>query len=415
MPHSIRFSRALIATTALVVGVASPLSLRGANDAPASATQTSPKIVIPQGYILGADLSSIPASEDRGAVYMDKGKKMDILQIFKAHGFNYVRVRIFVDPTAPGGYSPQGYCGLEQTIKFGQRIKAAGMGFLLDFHYSDTWADPGKQTKPAAWRDMDLPTLAKTVHDYTKDVITKLKAAGAEPDMVQTGNEITPGMLLNAMPGNRGGGSQVSTQPEGSTKNWDNLATLLKAAIAGVKEVDPKILVMLHIDRGHDNKTSVTWVDNALAHGVQFDIFGESCYTTWQGPPTVLQANFEDLVKRYPNLYFINDEYGGSIRDANGDIYKSATAATPSEANPHLPGIPPGLDWTMRAENDVMFNLPDGKGLGTFIWEPTQNGNEQALFSRDPATGANVANQQMYLFDAMAKAYASRGTETLRH
>jgi len=397
---------ALSLTTLLVCSSANLL----AADSPAApAPAPARKINLPQGFILGADLSAVPASEDRGAVYMDKGQKQDILQIMKAHGFNYVRLRIFVDPTAPGGYSAQGYCGLDQTIKFGKRIKDAGMGFLLDFHYSDTWADPGKQTKPAAWRDMDLPELTKTVHDYTKDVVSKLKAAGAEPDMVQVGNEITPGMLLNAMPGNRGGqASKISDQPEGSTKNWDNLAALLKAGIAGTEEVDPNILVMLHIDRGHDNKTTVTWVDNALSHGVKFDILGESCYTTWQGPPSVIQANFDDLVKRYPNLYFINDEYGGSIRNENGDVFKKQGDATPAQTNPNLPNIAKGLDWTKRAANDVMYGLADNKGLGTFIWEPTQNGNYQTLFTRDPATGANVANQEMYLYDDMAKAYASR-------
>jgi arabinogalactan endo-1,4-beta-galactosidase len=161
---------------------------------------------------------------------------------------------------------------------------------------------------------------------------------------------------------------------------------------------------MLHIDRGHDNKTTVTWVDNALSHGVQFDILGESCYTTWQGPPYLLQANFENLVKWYPNLYFINAEYGGSIRNANGDIFKNETDTTPSQVNTYF-DFPKGLDWTKRAENDIMFNLPGGKGLGTFIWEPTGSANYASLFSRDPATGAQVANQEMYMYDDMAKAY----------
>ena len=145
--------------------------------------------------------------------------------------------------------------------------------------------------------------LIKTVHDYTKDVITQLKTAGGEPDMVQIGNEITPGMLLNAMPGGRGGGGArtVSTQLEGSTGNWDLLASLLKAGIAGTKEADPRILIVLHIDKGGDNAASRSWVDAALAHGVSFDILGESCYTRYQGPPAGWKANFDDLAASYPN------------------------------------------------------------------------------------------------------------------
>ncbi len=385
------------------------------NGPPAFAS-SGKKISLAQGYIIGADLSAVPAEEARGVQYMDQGKVRDILEIMKAHGFNYVRLRIFVDPTdrASNGYSPQGYCGLEQTIIFGKRIKAAGMGLLLDFHYSDSWADPGKQTKPHAWWDLDLPDLVRAVHDYSKDVITKMKAAGVEPDMMQPGNEITPGMLLNTLPASGRGGAarQISTQPEGSTKNWNYLAALLKAGIAGVKEVNPNIVIMLHIDKGGNNKVTHAWVDGALSHGVEFDVLGESCYsnTAWQGPITKQVANFTELVKSYPNLYFINDEYGGSMRNADNDQVDNN--------NPNLVVLQKpewstdGLDWSKRWANDMMFEIPNEKGLGAFIWEPTQNINQESLFTnvRDPATGQNhpTANQEMYLYDKMAKSYASR-------
>jgi arabinogalactan endo-1,4-beta-galactosidase len=352
---------------------------------------------LPQGYILGADISSVQQAEDRGTIYSDKGQPMDILQIFKSHGFNYIRLRIFVDPTkgdagTPRAYSPEGYCDLPHTIKFAQRVKAAGLNFLLDFHYADDWADPGHQWKPSAWQGLTFPELVQAVHDYTKDALTQLKAAGAEPDMVQIGNEITPGMIWpDGRLGNGGGG-------------WDNLAALLKAGIAATREVDPKILVMLHIDKGQDNRATVSWVDNALQRGVEFDILGESCYTTWQGPPQTIQANFEALAKKYPNLAFINDEYGGGRLDASrnllgGQSGRGSAGSTVVQANPY-PGQYKDADWTMRAANDVMFNLPDHRGLGTFIWEPTQNGNMQTLFTR------NIANTNMYLFDQMAKDYA---------
>jgi arabinogalactan endo-1,4-beta-galactosidase len=213
-----------------------------------------------------------------------------------------------------------------------KRIKAAGMGLLIDFHYSDSWADPGKQYTPMAWASLSFPDLVTKTHDWTNDAIQQMKTAGVEPDMVQVGNEITPGMMVDH---------------GGSTKNWDQLAALLKAGISGVRDVDPRIWIMLHIDKGGNNAVSRQWVDNALSRGVSFDILGESCYTQWQGQPETWKANFADLAQRYPNLYFICAEVADQVRPAS----------------------------------DIMHDLPDHRGLGTFIWEPTQNGNRQGLFT----------------------------------
>ncbi len=114
----------------------------------------------------------------------------------KDHGFNYIRLRIFNDPARDSGYSPKrGFCDLEHTIQMAKRVKAAGMKFLLDFHYSDYWADPGKQYKPAAWRGLSFVELKKALYDYTKQVIQELKKQGTTPDMVQVGNEINHGIV----------------------------------------------------------------------------------------------------------------------------------------------------------------------------------------------------------------------------
>ncbi len=352
------------ALAAVLAGCVAP-ALAGNSDA----GKTAPSLT---NYIIGADISSVPASEARGIKYSDNGVQKDILQILKDHGFNYIRLRLFVEPANQGGYSRQGYCGLAQTIAMARRVKASGMGLLLDFHYSDTWADPGKQTKPLAWREMPLEQLVKTMHDYTQDVIAQLKAAGGEPDMAQIGNEITPGLLLNAMPGGRGGGGprSVSTQPEGSARNWDILSSLLKAGISGVKDVDPRILIVLHIDKGGDNAASRSWVDAALAHGVSFDILGESCYTRYQGPPASWKANFDDLAARYPKLSFIVAEVAYEIPESN----------------------------------EIMRALPDHRGLGAFVWEPTQSGNRQQLFDFNGA----VIPEKMAQYDKVVKDYQVR-------
>jgi arabinogalactan endo-1,4-beta-galactosidase len=294
--------------------------------------------------MLGADISSVQQAVANGTTYYDDdGTKKDILTLLKAHGFNYIRLRTFVDPTQPapnpaGGtfaaYSPQGYADLAHTITFGQQIKAAGLGFLLDFHYSDYWADPGKQIKPAAWASDNLANLTTALQTYTQNAITQLVAAGARPDMVQTGNEITPGMELTP-------GTAL-----GPTSNWKQLAQLLSAGINAVHAVDPTIKIVLHIDRGGDLATSETWLANAMSNGVKFDVFGESCYTAYQGQPSGWQATFTALATKYPNLRFIMAEYNAETSD---------TAE-------------------IRQANDILFNLPNHQGAGTFFWEPTESG-----------------------------------------
>jgi arabinogalactan endo-1,4-beta-galactosidase len=305
-------------------------------------------------FILGADITFTQQDIASGATFVDKGVPLPILRLLKNHGFNYIRLRTFVDPTQPapnpaGGtfapYSPQGFADLTHTVAFGQEIKAAGMGFLLDFHYSDTWADPGKQIKPAAWANDDLPTLTTALHDYTLNAIQRLVAAGARPDMVQVGNEITPGMELT--PGTA----------FGPTSNWKQLAQLLNAGIGAIRQVDPTITIMLHIDKGGDLNTSVTYINNAIANGVTFDVFGESCYVAFQGQPSGWQTTFNGLAAKFPNMKFVMAEYN----------------ADPANQT----------DTELRQANDIVFNLPNHRGLGTFFWEPTRhvNGNNPGIFT----------------------------------
>jgi arabinogalactan endo-1,4-beta-galactosidase len=301
-------------------------------------------------YFLGADITWTQQDVAGGATYVDNGVKKPILQLLKDHGFNYIRLRTFVDPTqsAPnpaGGtftpYSTQGFGDITHTVAYAQQIKAAGMGLLLDFHYSDTWADPGKQVKPAAWAGDDLASAVTHLHDYTKADIQALVAGGGRPDIVQLGNEITPGMLLS--PGTALGAS--------SKAGWPQLAQLLKAGIAGVHEVDPTIKIMLHIDKGGDLNTSVAFINNAVANGVTFDIFGESCYVAFQGAPSGWQTTFSGLASKFPNLKFVMAEYNA---DPNGQT-----------------------DNELRQANDIVFNLPNHQGQGTFFWEPTRQPNAQ--------------------------------------
>jgi arabinogalactan endo-1,4-beta-galactosidase len=296
------------------------------------------------------------------------------LQLLQDHGFNWVRLRTFVDPTQPapnpdGGtfapYSAVGYANLNYTVMFGQQIKAAGMGFLLNFHCSDYWADPGKQIKPSAWVGDDLTAMEAHLQGYTHDAIAALIARGARPDMVQIGNSITPGFELS--PGT----------PVGSASSWPALARLLQAGIAGVRAADPSIQIMLHIDRCADAATSIAWIQSALANRVSFDVFGESCYVVYQGNPSGWPPTFAAVAAAFPSLKLVVAEY-------NSD---------------------PSNEMEIKAANDMLFALPNRQGLGSFFWEPTHSGAWGPGLFTQQSNRYSVVPVRIDQFDRMRKTY----------
>jgi arabinogalactan endo-1,4-beta-galactosidase len=325
-------------------------------------------------FILGADITITMEDEHWGATYTDAGQPKSLEQLLKDHGFNFIRIDTFVNPGAAGGYAasmPQSFRDLAHTITLAKRVKGIGMGFLLDLHYADTWTNPGAQTPPAAWASLSLAALETRVYEYTKDAVSQLKAASAMPDIVQIGNEITNGMLWEV---GRASGS-----------NFGNLATILKAGIRAVREVDPAIQILLHIEKCNNNTTSQWWLDGVLAAGVAFDILGQSCYATapngvagYQGTPAEWQATFTALAAKYPNLKFIIAEYSAQ----------------------------------QRAANDTMFNLPNRRGLGTFNWDPTRAYDthpNHPLFTTNGAWNRFVAiPEMMALYQKMAIDYGLR-------
>lgn len=334
---------------------------------PADAGPTRPA----PSYLLGADITWVQADEARGATYSD-GMRRDILALLAAHGFNAIRLRTFVDPRAADGYDRQaGFGDLAHTLAFARRIRAAGMTFLLDFHYSDNWADPAKQCVPAAWQDLrTVEALAAAVHDYTRDVLAQLSAAGVAPQLVQIGNEITPGMLLHRCDAR--GQPQGMNPVNGSISSWSNLGQLLSAAARAVRETDPNIRIVLHVDRCNDLATSRSFVEHALAEGVSFDVLGESCYTAYQGAPSEWQKTLTRLAELFPQLQLMIAEYGPE----------------------------------QRAANDAIHGLPGRRGLGTFNWEPTHEGDwnrGHALFGTD-----GKATAELGVYDALKSAYADR-------
>ena len=288
--------------------------------------------------MIGADISFLPQIENRagwfsggGGRFFEDGQEVDAIEVLKNHGFNYIRLRIFVSPENKEGYSPgQGFCGLDSTLSMARRIKDAGMGFLLDFHYSDYWADPQQQKVPLAWVNLDYETLKDSLRSYTTAVLRAMERQGTLPDMVQIGNEVNHGLLW----------------PDGHIGNLDQLAGLLQAGVEGSEAVDPDMPVMMHIALGGQNDEARFWLDNMIARGVKFDIIGISYYPRWHG-------TLEDL---YSNLHDLVDRYNKPVNVVEYSDFK-------------------------REVHDIVFNLPNDMGVGTAIWEPL--GWMSGLFDRE--------------------------------
>jgi arabinogalactan endo-1,4-beta-galactosidase len=335
-------------------------------------------------FMIGADISQIQQQEDSGSRFSDGGQK-DPITLFKDRGFNWIRLRAFVDPRAEGGYSAEGYCDTAHTVTMGARVKQAGLGFLLDLHYSDYWADPGKQIKPLAWRNLStIEALATQVHDYTKATVQALVDGGARPDMVAVGNEITPGMLLHVPndPSDPDGMLTV-TMPNGAITNWTNLGLLLNAGVAGVHEVDPSIKIMLHTDRGGSASASVSFVENAIEQGVPFDMYAVSCYVEYQGGPDACSETLNAVIDAVPDATFglVIGEYAVESADQQS------------------------IQESIRGTNDAVWELPNGRGAGTFFWEPSRSGAwGDGLFTWGGNT-ATAVDAYMDLYDQMKTDY----------
>jgi arabinogalactan endo-1,4-beta-galactosidase len=298
----------------------------------AAACQAQPKKA--DTFAKGADIGWLQQMEASGyKFYNDQGKPEDCLKILKDHGMNTVRLRTWVDPSD----NPQsGHCSKDETIAMAVRAQKEGMRVMIDFHYSDSWADPGKQRKPKAWEGHGFTQLLQHVYDYTYDVMAGLKAKGVYPEWVQVGNETASGMIY----------------PEGSTNTWDSLAQLINKGYDAIKAVSPNSQVILHVDRGNDNARFRKWFDAARAHGARYDIIGLSYYPYWlDGKPDYtlsiddLGRNMNDMVARYGKPVMVV-EVGGED-DKVQNTYDMLVAV-------------------IRKVKAV----PQGKGLGVLYWEP---------------------------------------------
>lgn len=306
-------------------------------------------------FIRGVDLSMLQQIEVNNGIYKENEIAKDALQIFKDHNFNFVRLRLWHTPS--GGYN-----NLEKTLLMASRIKSYGFKFLLDFHYSDTWADPAHQTKPSAWQNLSFQELKDSVYQYSYDVISALKNQNTLPDMVQIGNEITCGILWND--------GRVCDQFN-TPQQWTQLAELINDGISGINEsleTGDTLKIMIHIDRGGDNNGSHWFFDHLLSENVNFDIIALSYYPWWQGTLSDLEFNVNDLAQRYnKEIVLVETAYPWTL-----DWYDS-TQNIVGEPGQLLPGYPATVEGQTNFLNDlinIVQNIPGNMGAGLFYWAP---------------------------------------------
>ncbi|MCR5213675.1 MAG: glycosyl hydrolase 53 family protein [Eubacterium sp.] len=365
-------------------------------------------------FIKGMDISTLIEEEECGAKFYDNGAEKDALEILRSYGCNYVRLRIWNDPydedKNPYG---AGTNDLEKTIMLSKRAKKLGMGVLLDFHYSDFWADPGKQILPKAWRGFSVEELESAVYEYSLEVMRALHEADAAPTMVQVGNEITNGLLW----------------PSGKKPEFDNIARYINAGIRGVRAIDDKVDIMLHLDNGGFNSMYVEWFDNYIKRGEDFQIIGFSYYPFWHGTLEELSFNMSDMARRYGKKIVVAEvSMGFTMEDYREyeipyqirDTFKSDEEKA-KWVNDNLMGkatrenLIEKLTYPMSPEGqrdfmvDIMERISnvDG-GLGFFYWEPAWIpvpgcgwATEAALkYTGEKGPGGNEwANQALFDYD----------------
>lgn len=261
-----------------------------------------------QKYV-GGDISLLTKYEENGAQYLDNSGNAisgDMLTYFKNQGLNAMRVRLFVDPSnATSTEKGEGVCqDLDYVLALGKRIKAAGFKFMLDFHYSDTWADPAKQWTPTSWVGLGDADLFTKIYDYTKDALTTLKEGGAEPDFIQTGNEISYGMLW----GERDKGSKKYYSGDGTNAFY--FTSLLKNASKACREVCPNAQIVLHTERIAQTSILTAFYDQMNEYEVDYDIIGTSYYPYYHGALSVLDAGLTTLESKYPTKKIMVVETG---------------------------------------------------------------------------------------------------------
>ena len=288
-------------------------------------------------FAKGADVSWVTEMENSGYLFYDStGIETECMQLLKSYGINAIRLRTWVNPD-------NGWCNKEDLLIKAWRAKQLGLRIMIDFHYSDTWADPANQEKPAAWKGLGLTELTRKLSDYTTDVMETLKANDITPDWVQVGNETTYGMLWD---------DEDSISGRLSANNGANFTQLYNAGYDAIKSIFPEARVIVHIDRGQRADLTENVLSTMKANGAKLDVVGLSLYpdtTSWQTDDESCLANMQQIVDKYRLQVMVCET--GMPWDA------SATSRS-------------FLDDLITKTRSLKDEGGNSMGLGIFYWEP---------------------------------------------
>lgn len=323
----------------------------------------------------GVDASFIPQLESAGVIFRDEsGTPQDALAIFASRGINLIRLRVWHTPAG-------GWCDTPQTLAMARRAKAAGMHIMLCIHYSDSWADPGQQTTPAAWQGQSLLQLRASAQTYTRNLVSAFAAQGTPPAIVQIGNETTDGMLWPA--------GRISTA------GFNAFATLFAACADGVRLAMPAPgtpLIMAHIDRGGDNAATRWFFDQMSSRNVAYDVIGLSYYPWWHGALAAMQTNINDVATRYgKRVMIVETAYPFTLGwNDNENNFVGLT----SQLQPGFSASAGGQAAFIAAVNNAVAGVPGGRGLGACYWAPE--------FVANPSIGSPWENLAAFDFSGRA-------------
>ena len=305
---------------------------------------------LPDDFILGMDASCVPALEKSGVKYYDhEGAEKDVYRILAENGVNYIRVRIWNDPyDADGNGYGGGNCDISNAVAIGKRAAECGMKLLVNFHYSDFWADPAKQMVPKAWRGMDIESKCSALYDYTKQSLQTLLDAGVDIGMVQIGNE-TNGALC------------------GESGNWENICRLLSAGARAVREICPEAMVAVHFANPEKSGTYEFYAKQLADQQVDYDVFASSYYPFWHGSQENLSQLLSKIATTYDKKVMVAEtSYAYTAEDTD---WSGNTIGAGSEVQ--------GYDFSVQGQADLVRDVIDlvanktKNGIGVFYWEGT--------------------------------------------
>ena len=319
---------------------------------------------LPEDFILGMDASCVIALEDSGVKYYNfDGQEEDVFKILADNGVNYIRVRIWNDPYDKDGNGyGGGNCDIDNYVKLGKLAKSYGYKLLLDFHYSDFWADPGKQTVPKAWRGLGVDGLCDAMYSFTRSCLVTAVESGVEPDYIQVGNEITCGMLW---PYGR-------LEKDGKRGNYDNFCRLVKAGARACREICPNAKIILHLERSNAAEVYQEFFTKMDEFCVDYDIIGASYYPYWHGTPNELFANLR-ACRRFGKQIMVT-ELGYGFTDKPYQLGGEDCRLVIDAERAYIKGFsdkyPLSPDGQTRFVRDFLAAARENRIDGVFYWEP---------------------------------------------